>query len=99
MHTLMRVAMTGSDSRDLRHRSKHDDVPLPVVEMLVAQVQRMVEESGNPEEFDARSWLENWLHTPVPALGKRLPIEYLHDPDGTDLVSRILASSQSGAYW
>lgn len=91
--------MTGSDSRDPRHLSEHDNAPLPVVEMLVDQVQRMVEESGNREKFDARSWLENWLRTPVPALGNRLPIEYLHDPDGADLVYRILASTQSGAYW
>ncbi len=91
--------MTGNDGWDLRRRSETDDVPLPVVEMLVAQVQRMVEESGDREEFDARLWLDNWLRTPVPALGERLPIEYLHDPDGAELISRILASAQSGAYW
>ena len=28
---------------------------------LTALVQRMVDESGNPQGFDARAWLDHWL--------------------------------------
>ncbi|WP_244097631.1 MbcA/ParS/Xre antitoxin family protein [Burkholderia ambifaria] len=46
-----------------------------------------------------KSWLLDWLHSPVPALGGQCPADYLHTPAGIDLVSRLLASAQSGAYW
>ncbi|WP_081072875.1 antitoxin Xre/MbcA/ParS toxin-binding domain-containing protein [Burkholderia cepacia] len=70
-----------------------------VVEMLTAQVQGMVEESGSPDGFDVRSWLFDWLHSPVPALGGQRPVDCLHTPEGIDLISRLLASAQSGTYW
>ena len=35
-----------------------------VIAEMVAQVQRMVEESGNPEGFDAKTWLDDWLRAP-----------------------------------
>ncbi|WP_256218020.1 MbcA/ParS/Xre antitoxin family protein [Burkholderia contaminans] len=59
----------------------------------------MVEESGSPDDFDIQTWLFDWLHSPVPALGNRRPVDYLHTPDGIDLISRLLASAQTGAYW
>lgn len=65
---------------------------------LVAQVQSTVEESGNPDGFDARSWLNRWLHTPLPALWSRPPIELLGTPEGVALVSSTIARMQSGAY-
>ncbi|HDR9057792.1 TPA: DUF2384 domain-containing protein [Burkholderia vietnamiensis] len=70
-----------------------------VIEMLVTQVQSMIEEAGNQDGFDARSWLFDWLHSPVPALGDQRPVDYLHTPEGIDLISRMLASAQTGAYW
>ncbi|WP_244103033.1 MbcA/ParS/Xre antitoxin family protein [Burkholderia gladioli] len=59
----------------------------------------MVEVSGNPGGFDVQSWLLDWLHSPVPALGGQRPVDYLHTPEGIDLISRLLASAQTGAYW
>jgi hypothetical protein len=78
--------------------SAQDEVPAEVMEALVALVQRMVAESGDPIGFDARQWLNRWLRGPVPALGGRLPVEFLHTPDGVVQITRILASMQTGAY-
>ncbi|OXI86005.1 hypothetical protein CFB50_15380 [Burkholderia sp. AU33423] len=91
--------MAESDDKNPLPLAGKDEIPSAVVEMLAAQIQRIVEESGNPAEFDARSWLEDWLRTPVPALNWRPPMEYLDTPGDIDLVSRILASAQSGTYW
>ncbi|MBI0360163.1 antitoxin Xre/MbcA/ParS toxin-binding domain-containing protein [Burkholderia oklahomensis] len=55
--------------------------------------------SGNPDGFDVQSWLFDWLHSPVPALGGQRPIDYLRNPEGIDLISRLLASAQTGTYW
>lgn len=74
-------------------------IPTAVIEMLTDQAQRMVEESGSPDGFDVQTWLFDWLHSPVPALGKLCPIDFLHTPEGVDLISRLLASAQTGAYW
>lgn len=79
--------------------SDQQSIPPGVVEMLAVQVQRMVEESGNPDGFDVRPWLLNWLHSPTQALGGRCPADYLHTPEGVDLIARFLASAQTGAYW
>lgn len=70
-----------------------------VIEMLVTQVQNMVEESGDQDGFDARSWLFDWLQSPLSALGDQRPVDFLHTPEGRDLISRMLASFQTGAYW
>lgn len=74
----------------------------PPFTRFLAQVEQMVRESGDPERasnFDAADWLAAWLASPTPALGGRPPAEYLHSPEGCDLVSRLLGSQQSGAYW
>ncbi|WP_260431146.1 MbcA/ParS/Xre antitoxin family protein [Burkholderia stagnalis] len=59
----------------------------------------MVEECGNPDGFDAKSWFKDWLHSPLSALGGGCPVDHLHTPEGVDLISRMLASAQTGAYW
>jgi uncharacterized protein (DUF2384 family) len=76
----------------------HDDELTATIATLLAQVQSMVEQSGNPDGFDTSSWLNRWLHTPVPALGSRPPIELLGTPEGVALVSSTIARMQSGAY-
>lgn len=78
--------------------SAQDEVSAEVIDTLVALVQRMVAESGNPIGFDARQWLNRWLHKPVPALGGRLPVEFLYTTDGVARIMGILASMQTGAY-
>jgi putative toxin-antitoxin system antitoxin component (TIGR02293 family) len=68
------------------------------VAKLVGQLQAMVEESGQPEAFDAAGWLSQWLREPVPALGGARPVDLLDTMEGQALVSRMLAQMQSGAY-
>lgn len=65
---------------------------------LIAQVQTMVKESGNPEGFDAAKWVDRWIDKPLPALGGQRPGELMDTPDGRALVSNIVACMQSGAY-
>lgn len=65
---------------------------------LIGQVQAMVEQSGNPEGFDAAKWLAHWLEEPIPALGGECPASYMDTMEGQKLVSNLLAMMQSGAY-
>jgi putative toxin-antitoxin system antitoxin component (TIGR02293 family) len=65
---------------------------------LVGQVQAMVEESGNPEHFNAAEWVAQWLDRPLPALNGQRPGELMDTSDGQALVSNLMARLQSGAY-
>lgn len=65
---------------------------------LIGQVEAMVNESGNPESFDAATWVARWLERPMPALGGQRPAEFMDTPDGQALVSNMVARMQSGAY-
>lgn len=65
---------------------------------LVGQVQAMVEESGDPEGFDAAAWTALWLERPLPALGGRKPAELMDTAEGQQLVASLVARMQSGAY-
>jgi putative toxin-antitoxin system antitoxin component (TIGR02293 family) len=65
---------------------------------LVGQLEAMIQESGNPEGFDATAWMSRWLKEPVPALGGARPVDLLDTMEGQALVSRTLAQLQSGAY-
>jgi putative toxin-antitoxin system antitoxin component (TIGR02293 family) len=65
---------------------------------LLGQVQAMIQESGNPEGFDAAGWLSNWMSAPVPALGGTRPLDLMDTMTGQALVSQTLAQMQSGAY-
>lgn len=65
---------------------------------LIGQVQAMVEESGDPNGFDARAWTAHWLSEPLPAFGGVRPVDLLDTMEGQALVSNTLARIQSGAY-
>ena len=65
---------------------------------LVGQVQTMVQESGNPEGFDAAAWMSRWLEEPLPALGGVRPIDLMDTMEGQAVVSTALAQMQAGAY-
>jgi hypothetical protein len=65
---------------------------------LLALVEVLVAESGEPAGFDAGRWLDDWLNHPVPALGKKLPIQYLATDEGCGLLAQLLRQMQSGAY-
>jgi putative toxin-antitoxin system antitoxin component (TIGR02293 family) len=65
---------------------------------LVGQLVAIVQESGDPEGFDAATWMSNWLNSSVPALGGIRPINLMDTMEGQALVSTTLAQLQSGAY-
>lgn len=65
---------------------------------LIGQVQAMVEESGEPEGFDARAWTARWLNEPLAAFGGARPVEFMDTMEGQALVSDALARIQSGAF-
>lgn len=68
---------------------------------LIGQVETMLAESGDPEAiagFDAGKWLTDWMERPLPAFGGDRPAEYMDTIEGQEMVSRILAMMQSGAY-
>jgi putative toxin-antitoxin system antitoxin component (TIGR02293 family) len=65
---------------------------------LVGQAQRMVEESGRPQGFDAAVWVAGWLERPVAALGGRRPAELMDTAEGQAIVAATLSRAQSAAY-
>ena len=65
---------------------------------LVGQLEAMIQESGNPEGFDAAAWMARWLKEPLPAFGGARPIDLMDTMEGQALVSTALAQMQSGAY-
>jgi putative toxin-antitoxin system antitoxin component (TIGR02293 family) len=68
------------------------------VARLVGQIQAIVEESGDPQGFDAAAWMSRWLSEPLPALGGVRPLGLLDTMEGQTLVSNSLARIQSSAY-
>lgn len=65
---------------------------------LIGQIETMVAESGDPEDFDAARWFDEWVDKPLAALGGRTPAELMGTAEGRELLSRLLATAQSGAY-
>lgn len=65
---------------------------------LVGQLQAIVEESGDPEGFDATLWLSRWLREPLPALGGEKPLSLLDTMEGQSLIADTLAKMQSGVF-
>jgi hypothetical protein len=64
---------------------------------LVAQLEAILQRSGNPAGFDAAAWMTRWLNEPNPALGGERPIALLAT-EGRDRVFTLLAQIGSGAY-
>lgn len=65
---------------------------------LVGQLEAMIQESGNPERFDAAAWMARWRKEPLPAFGGVRPIDLIDTMEGQALVSTVLTQMQSGAY-
>jgi len=68
------------------------------IDSLVAQIRKMVEESGSAVNFDARGWLLEWIEKPLPALDGQKPTDLLISDNGLEIVSSLLARSRAGAY-
>lgn len=65
---------------------------------LVGQLEAIIQESGDPTDFDAGAWMARWLAEPLPALGGARPADLIDTMEGQGLVSAALAKLQSGAY-
>lgn len=65
---------------------------------LIEQVKAMVDVSGDPRGFDAARWLADWMQEPLPALGGRLPAQYMDCFEGQQLISILVARIQTAAY-
>jgi len=65
---------------------------------LVGQLEAMIQDSGDPANFDARAWMARWLTEPLPAFGGARPADLVDTMEGQGLVSAALAKVQSGAY-
>ena len=68
------------------------------VSALASLVQRVVEESGDPEGFDALAWTSRWLRRPEPALGGDRPAQYMSTVEGRELIKTLILRMQSCAY-
>ncbi len=65
---------------------------------LIGQVAVMVEDSGDPTDFDAARWFGGWLEQPIPALGGGRPADYMETMTGQTLVSKLLIQSLVGVF-
>ncbi len=65
---------------------------------LVGQLEAMIQESGDPEGFDAAAWMARWLKEPLPAFGGVRPVDLIDTMEGQTLVSTALTQMQSSAY-
>lgn len=65
---------------------------------LLGQLEAMIQDAGDPTNFDAPAWMARWLTEPLPALGGQRPSDLMDTMEGQGLVSAALAKIQSGAY-
>jgi putative toxin-antitoxin system antitoxin component (TIGR02293 family) len=91
-------ATIGRKERAATSLSKNESERVLGVEMLIEMVRSMVEQSGNPTDFDSARWVAGWLFRPLPALGGATPASYLDTFEGQRLVFDLISTSQSGAY-
>lgn len=84
--------------KDAMLLSKDESERVLGIETLIGMVQSMVEQSGNPTDFDAARWVSGWLSEPLPALGGATPASYMDTFEGQKLVAQLLSMTQSGAY-
>lgn len=65
---------------------------------LVGQLEAMIQDAGDPANFDARAWMARWLTEPLPAFGGVRPADLMDTMEGQGMVSAALSKIQSGAY-
>ncbi|WP_161493246.1 antitoxin Xre/MbcA/ParS toxin-binding domain-containing protein [Zoogloea sp. LCSB751] len=68
------------------------------LERLIGQIVIMVEDSGDPKEFDAAGWVGEWLERPLAALGGAKPADFMDTMTGQTLVSSLLVQVQAGVF-
>ncbi len=65
---------------------------------LVGQLEAMIQDAGDPANFDAGAWMARWLTEPLPAFGGLRPADLMDTMEGQGLVAASLGKIQSGAY-
>jgi uncharacterized protein (DUF2384 family) len=90
--------MDDQPGRDVSPLSSDDSECALGLARLVAQVESMVQESGDPTGFDAAQWIAQWLNEPMAALGGKQPAHLMDTAEGQAIVSNLVARMQSGAY-
>lgn len=78
--------------------SPEDSERLLGLARILGQARTMVLNARTELDFDVTQWVMNWLSTPIPALGGRMPGEYMDTIEGQTLVSNLLSQIESGAY-
>jgi putative toxin-antitoxin system antitoxin component (TIGR02293 family) len=81
--------------------SREDSEKVLGMAKLIGQVETMLEASGDPEQmqnFNAARWLTRWMEEPIPALGGASPSQYMDTIEGQEMISKLLAQMQTGAY-
>lgn len=64
---------------------------------LIDTVEKIVAQSGNSANFDAASWVDQWVTELLPALGEA-PRDYLQAGKNCELLVKLLLQAQSGSY-
>jgi putative toxin-antitoxin system antitoxin component (TIGR02293 family) len=101
--TMLDIATATVNRKASRNESLSREDSEKVVGMakLIGQVETMLEESGDPDlmqDFDAARWLTHWMEEPIPALGGATPADYMDTIEGQEMISKLLATMQTGAY-
>jgi hypothetical protein len=76
-------------------------------EAVLAEARRVVaaaaaaadaSDRSGPPTWDAEAWFKRWLHTPLPALERRVPRPHLdwEGPGGHDLLVELLRTGAAG---
>ena len=101
--TMLDIATATVNRKASRNEALSQEDSEKVVGMakLIGQVETLLEESGDPDAmqgFDAAKWLAHWMEEPIPALGGAAPADYMDTIEGQEMISRVLATMQTGAY-
>ena len=64
---------------------------------LIDTVEKIVVQSGNSANFDAASWVDQWVTELLPALGET-PWDHIQAGKDCELLARLLLQAQSGSY-
>ena len=101
--TMLDIATATVNRKASRNEALSRDDSEKVVGMakLIGQVETMLAQSGDPalmKDFDAANWLTHWMEEPIPALGGACPADYMDTIEGQEMIARLLAMMQTGAY-
>lgn len=85
--------------REMSFERARQSAPRPLeVDALIGQVHELVGDVA-PIDFDATTWVLNWLKRPLPALGGRRPDEYLKSEVGRELLTILIGGITPVAFW